>query len=159
MEVPGPFGLTVRDVLPDDYPVIDAAALRRAAAAAHSPTPDEWDPDVESVMDDAAPRDGLPTRVLHVLASMLQQLTPWQDRLQPGLTRFGISARTLVDQIKNEAVQTIDLSGTKRRASSSATGSTEVPRRPATMASFSMTYRIPVSTSSGSAKRPMPSRT
>jgi len=131
------FGLTVRDVLPDDYPVIDTAALQEAAAAAHDPSPNEWDPEVLKIMSDASMRAGGPAQILHVMAVLLM-LTPWQDRLQTGLDRFGFSARTVVDELNSEALQTIDLRSAETAGAQLGEWlARRFPRRPTTMASFS----------------------
>src|SRR4051812_15502360 len=45
-QFPDHFGLTARDVLPDDYPVIDRAVLEQAARAARGPDRSDWDADV-----------------------------------------------------------------------------------------------------------------
>ncbi len=131
------FGLTARDLLPDDYPVIDATALQEAAAAASGPDEDRWDSEVSSILSDAGSIAGGPAQVWHVVVALLLR-TSWQDRLQSGLNRYGISARTLVDQLNSEAMQTIDLSG--RETAGEQLGewlAQRFPRRPATMASFS----------------------
>jgi hypothetical protein len=131
------FGLTARDLLPDDYPVIDATALREAAAAAYGPAEDRWAPEVSSIVSNAALRAGGPAQVLHVMAVLLM-LTPWPDRLQLGLNRYGINARTLVDQLNNEALQTIGLRSSETAGAQLGGWLTErFPRRPTTMASFS----------------------
>ena len=93
----GHFGLTARDLLPIDRPVLDLKALRSAAAAARGPEVSDWSPDVVTIMDEAGSRAGGTTQVLHVLASLLGR-PPWPDRLQPGLARFGISATELVSE-------------------------------------------------------------
>src|SRR4051812_5097563 len=130
------FGLTARDVLPDDYAVIDTVALERAAAAAHEPSPDEWDRVVAQILSDAEARASGPAQVLHVMAVLLM-LDPWQNRLQPGLTRLGISARAVVDDLNNEALRTIDLQAPQTAGAQLGDWlRRRFPRRPATMASF-----------------------
>ena len=85
------FGLTARDLLPDDYRVVDDAALKLAAGAASGPDPTELDAEVSSILTDASSRAGGTAQVLHVMAELLAR-SPWQERLQSGLSRFGISA-------------------------------------------------------------------
>ncbi|MBO3752412.1 hypothetical protein J5X84_40685 [Streptosporangiaceae bacterium NEAU-GS5] len=145
------FGLTARDLLADDYRVIDGTALREAAAAARGPDPTDWDAEVTSILTDASIRAGGKAQVLHVMAELLTR-TPWQERLQSGLTRFGISAEDLVRQLNevvpslgsvdsasvDDAAEKIDLrSSTPAGEQIGQWLSRRFPRRPATMASFS----------------------
>ncbi|MFI7705397.1 P-loop NTPase fold protein [Nonomuraea sp. NPDC049480] len=145
------FGLTARDLLADDYRVIDGAALHEAAAAARGPDPTDLDVEVVSILTDASVRAGGQAQVLHVMAELLTR-TPWQERLQSGLTRFGISAENLVRQF-NDVVPSLDSADSAsvnnaaekiNLRSSTPAGeqigqwlSRQFPRRPATMASFS----------------------
>jgi len=144
----GHFGLTARDVLPDDRPVLDRNALRSAAAAARGPETSDWSSDVGTIMAEAGSRAGGTAQVLHVLASLLGR-PPWPDRLQPGLDRFGISATELVSEFGNVVpslhsidperdTDTIDLrSSTTAGEQIGQWLARRFPRRPATMASFS----------------------
>ena len=145
------FGLTVRDLLEDDYPVIDGTALGEAAAAARGPDPTDWNAEVSSILADAAGRAGGTAQVLHVLAELLAH-TPWQSKLQSGLTRFGISASELIREF-NDVVPSLgnadsdsaDDAAEKINLSSSTPAGEQIgqwlsrrfPRRPATVASFS----------------------
>ncbi len=145
------FGLTARDVLPDDRRVLDEKALHSAAAAARGPDVGDWSPDVSRIMDDAGRRATGMVQVLHVLASLLSQpQSQWPDRLQPGLTRFGISATALVVEFSDiapslDSVDPEDLGADSIDLSSATTAGEQIgqwlarrfPRRPATMASFS----------------------
>ncbi len=131
------FGLTARDLLPDDHPVIDAAALDRAAAGAHDTSPDQWDLEVSSLLAEAASYAGGSAQVVHVLAALLM-LPAWQDRLQAGLSRHGLSAREVAEQVSTEGLRAIDLRGAERAgAQLGAWLEQRFPRTPATMASFS----------------------
>ena len=141
------FGLTARDLLPDDYRVIDAVALEEIAAAARAPDPSDWDPQVASLLGQAKSRAGGTAQVLHVLAVLLQE-TPWPDRLQEGLTRFRISANEVVREL-NEIVPSLAATeggGSDQVDLASSTPAGEqigrwlaqrFPRQPATLASFS----------------------
>jgi KAP family P-loop domain len=145
------FGLTARDLLPDDYRVIDGIALHEAAAAARGPDQADWDAEVSSILTDASIRGSGTAQVLHVMAELLTR-TPWPERLQFGLARFGISASDLVREL-NSVVPSLDGADTesaddapeKIKLRSSTTAGEQIgqwlsrrfPRRPATMASFS----------------------
>lgn len=146
------FGLTARDLLPDDSPKMDGDDLRKAAAAASGPDPARWDSEVASILDDARARAGGTAQVLHVLAELLARPV-WKERLQAGVERFGISANDLVREF-NEIVPSLqdaesdssaDASIEQVSLSSSVPAGEQVgrwlarrfPRRPATMASFS----------------------
>jgi KAP family P-loop domain len=145
------FGLTARDLLPDNYRLIDGTALREAATAARGPDPADWDTEVSSILTDAGVRAGGTAQVLHVMAELLTR-TPWPERLQSGLSRFGISASDLVREL-NEVVPSLDSADAesaddpaeKINLSSSTTAGEQIgqwlsrrfPRQPATMASFS----------------------
>jgi hypothetical protein len=145
------FGLTARDLLADDYRVIDGTALAEAATAARGPDPADWDADVSSIMTEASVRAGGQAQVLHVMAELLTR-TQWHERLQSGLTRFGISAGELIRAL-NEVVPSLNsvdsskVDGAVEKInlrSSTPAGeqigqwlSRRFPRRPATMASFS----------------------
>ena len=143
------FGLTARDVLPDDRRVLNDDALRSAAAAARGPDVSDWSPDVSRILDEAGSRATGETQVLHVLASLLSQ-APWPERLQPGLARFGISATDLVREFSDvvPSLHSVDHDRTNADSidlTSSTTAGEQIgqwlarrfPRRPATMASFS----------------------
>ena len=131
------FGLTLRDLLPDDYPILDTAVLREAAAAAHDPSPDEWNIEVATIMSAATQRAGGPAQVLHVLAALLM-VDEWQDRLQVGVDRFGISARTVADELNTDGVRQIDLRSMQTAGVQLGDWlARRFPRRPVTMASFS----------------------
>ncbi|MBE8516909.1 hypothetical protein ILP97_05160 [Amycolatopsis sp. H6(2020)] len=144
----GHFGLTARDVLPDDRPVLDHDALRSAAAAARGPDVSDWSSDVSTIMGEAGERAGGTAQVLHVLASLLGR-PPWPQRLQPGLARFGISATELVSEFGSvipslrsidpeHGTDTIDLqSDTTAGEQIGQWLARRFPRRPATMASIS----------------------
>ncbi|MEU4520033.1 P-loop NTPase fold protein [Amycolatopsis sp. NPDC024027] len=144
----GHFGLTARDVLPDDRPVLDHNALRSAAAAARGPDVSDWSSDVSTIMGEAGERAGGTAQVLHVLASLLGR-PPWPQRLQPGLARFGISATELVSEFGNvipslrsvdpeQDTDTIDLqSDTTVGEQIGQWLARRFPRQPATMASIS----------------------
>ncbi len=130
------FGLTARDLLPDDYRVVDDAALKLAAGAASGPDPTELDAEVSSILTDASSRAGGTAQVLHVMAELLAR-SPWQERLQSGLSRFGISASEVVRELNN-VVPSIDLrSSTPAGEQIGRWLSQRFPLRPATMASFS----------------------
>ncbi len=146
------FGLTARDMLADDYRVIDGDTLGEAAAAARGPDRADWDPEVSSILTDAAGRAGGTAQLLHVMAELLSR-TPWQERLQTGLTRFGINANDLVREL-NQVVTSLDSAGPddsadsnlpKINLSSSTPAGEQIgqwllrrfPRRPAILASFS----------------------
>lgn len=103
------FGLTARDLLPDDYRVIDGTVLHEAAVAARAPDPADWDTEVSSILDSTRSRAGGTPQVLHVLAELLSP-DSWQERLQTGLTRFGISASDVVREF-NVAVPSLDSAG------------------------------------------------
>jgi KAP family P-loop domain len=143
------FGLTARDVLPDDRRVLDDDALRTAAAAARGPDVSDWSPDVSRILDEAESRATGQTQVLHVLASLLSQ-APWPERLQSGLARFGISATDLVRELSDvvPSLDSVDLQRANADSielTSDTTAGDQIgqwlarryPRRPATMASFS----------------------
>ncbi|HET8952937.1 MAG TPA: hypothetical protein VFN44_20605, partial [Solirubrobacteraceae bacterium] len=102
------FGLTARDLLPDDAPKLDEADLQKAAAAASGPDPSGWDRDVSSILDDARSRAGGTAQVLHVLAELFAR-PQWKDRLQAGVERFGINADDLVREF-NEVVPSLQSS-------------------------------------------------
>jgi hypothetical protein len=145
------FGLTARDLLADDYPVIDGTALNEAVTAARGPDPTDWDAEVSSILTDASNRAGGTAQVLHVMAELLRR-PPWQERLQAGLTRFGITASDLIVEL-NDVVPSLqsadadsaDDAAEKINLSSSTPAGEQIgqwlarrfPRRPATMASFS----------------------
>jgi hypothetical protein len=142
------FGLTARDLLPDDYRVIDGAALREAAAAARRPDPGDWDGDVTSILFDAQARARGPVPVLHMMVELFTRLD-WQRRLQSGLDRFGLSAGSLVGELttivpsldaadEDDGVEKVDLRGATTAGEQIGQWlARRFPRRPATMASFS----------------------
>lgn len=144
------FGLTARDLLPDDYPVIDGAVLDAAAAAARTPEPRDFDDETASILDTAGSRAGGRAQVLHVLAELLSR-PAWQEQLQVGLTRLGISAAELVRAF-NDVVPWLERPGPDQAddagvvdlSSSAPAGqqignwlSQQFPRKPAMLASFS----------------------
>jgi hypothetical protein len=145
------FGLTARDLLPDDYPVIDGPVLHAVAAAARTPEPDDFDAEVSEILEVASSRAGGRPQVLHVLAELLSR-TSWQEQLQVGLTRLGISASDLVGAF-NQVAPSLDGRGPDsdddaaemiKLSSSTPAGqqigkwlSQQFPRRPTTLASFS----------------------
>lgn len=151
------FGLTARDLLPDDYPVVDTAVLSRAAASARGPDPTDWDTEVSGILTDASARAGGRAQVLHVMTELLGR-APWPGRVQTGLNRFGISASDLVRELESVVPslasadadgdlpgepeqgggQTIDLgSPVPAGAQIGQWLAQRFPLRPATMASFS----------------------
>ncbi|MBN3496383.1 P-loop NTPase fold protein [Arthrobacter pascens] len=145
------FGLTARDLLPDDYPIIDSKVLHEAANVARAPEPDDLDAEVTSILYAADSRAGGMPQVLHVLGELLS-LDQWQERLQPGLTRFGIDASELVREF-NDIIPSPDSAGSSSKfktpeeinlLSPNPAGeqigkwlSQKFPRRPATLGSFS----------------------
>jgi hypothetical protein len=131
------FGLKARDLLPDDYPVIDSITLIRVAAGASGPDVGQWSPELSGLMSDAEVISSGSPQVLHVLAVLLRS-TPWQVRLATPFARFGLNATALTDQLASEAVRFIDLASSKPAGQQLGEWLEQrFPRTPATMASFS----------------------
>jgi hypothetical protein len=145
------FGLTARDLLPDDYRVIDGQTLDEAAAAARGPDTSDWNPEVSSIMRDASDRADGTAQLLHVMAELFTR-TPWPQRMQSGLTRFGFNADDLVRELNDvvpslssadsdsvdHATEQIDLQSSIQAGEQIGEWlSRRFPRHPATMASFS----------------------
>jgi len=140
------FGLTARDLLPDDYPVVSVDSLERAAANATDVSPDDWSMDVREIVAVATSIGGT-SQVVHVLSALLSRTTPWQTRLQDRLSSFGVQVTELAselgklllppDQAQSSEVQRIDLRS--RRTAGQQIGDwldRRFPRRPAAMAGF-----------------------
>ena len=166
------FGLTARDVLPDDYPLITSKRLQQAAATVQGPEVSNWSIDVNEILSLATRRGAGVAQVAHVMGALLLHPTPWRDRLQRGLSRFGIP----VDEVGREfdqllpglpdETEVIVTSSQIDLASATTAGEqigswlqTRLPRQPATFAAFAATISTLTLTSSASASRPTHSRT
>jgi hypothetical protein len=149
------FGLTARDLLPGDYPAVTIESLREAAKTVTSPSPDDWAPQVADILAMAGSLSVGNAQVAHVMSALLSGSTPFRQRLDDGVSRFGIEAAelatefqsfltgtTIVDQTDNAPAE---LTNTTLNLESTVTAGEQIaawldnrfPRRPATFASFS----------------------
>jgi KAP family P-loop domain len=140
------FGLTARDMLPDDYPVVTPENLREAAKSVSRPSPDTWDPDVQNILDIADSTSDGKAQLAHVMGALLQRSTPFLERLEAGVARFGIQASQLASEfnaflssttITDPDDPTLDLRSRITAGEQIGTWlATRFPRRPASMAAF-----------------------
>ena len=148
------FGLTARDLLPGDYPAVTTASLRGAARTVAEPSPDAWDPQVSEILATAGSLSGGNAQVAHVMSALLSGATPFRQRLEERLSRFGISATELAAEFQSFLVgsrfeqtesaaqasgeATLDLAGGVTAGQQIADWlDRRFPRRPATFAPFS----------------------
>jgi hypothetical protein len=139
------FGLTARDLLPDDYPAITTESLAKAAKTVTGPTQENWDPDVDEILRTAGSLSGGKVQLAHVMGALLQRSTPLLERLDSAVSRFGIEASQLSSEFSTFVIGTIsDAADSTLDLDSSVTAgqqiagwlNTRFPRRPATLASF-----------------------
>lgn len=148
------FGLTARDLLPGDYPAVTIATLREAAKTVSSPSPDSWAPQVADILAMAGSLSGGNAQVAHVMSALLSGSTPFRQRLDDGVSRFGIEAAELATEFQSFLTGTtiVDQTDTAPQGTETAlnlqstvTAGEQIaawldgrfPRRPATFASFS----------------------
>jgi hypothetical protein len=108
----GHFGLTARDVLPDDYPQVTRERLRTAAASVGAvPTPPSRDTEVGAILA-AADRftAGAPTQVVHLIGGLLTVSAGFRERLQRALAPSGVQVSSLTDEYR-EFLSIVDLNG------------------------------------------------
>ena len=100
----GHFGLTARDVLPDDYPQLDPDELRRHTAGLGL---DGWpalDPDAErALLGLVEQRDEVHLR--HLLGALLESSGPLRDRLAARLEAAGTELTLLVQVYRDWAAE------------------------------------------------------
>jgi len=148
------FGLTARDLLPGDYPAVTTATLREAAKTVSSPSPDSWAPQVADILAMAGSLSGGNAQVAHVMSALLSGSTPFRQRLDDGVSRFGIEAAELATEFQSFLTGTtiVDQTDTPPEGTNTALNlestvtageqiaawlDSRFPRRPATFASFS----------------------
>ncbi len=132
----GYFGLTARDLLPDDFPKITLDSLRQAAATVGaSPLgQDQQVTQIISVADRLAPRR---TPILaDLVGALLAESQFFRQALQRPLNRSGLSVSTLADRYRTFLVELVpqqEIAGKKLGEWLAGT----FPRRPASLAAFS----------------------
>ena len=130
----GHFGLTARDLLPDDFPQVTPDNLRHAAARVGTADPASHD---IQVVDDLSMADSLSsgssTQLVHVIGALLLS-TSFQQMLQRGLERSGVQASQLAQEYST-FLSVLDLKQIAGRQLGEWL-TQRFPRRPATMAAF-----------------------
>ncbi|MCU1572328.1 MAG: hypothetical protein JWO93_410, partial [Micrococcaceae bacterium] len=91
------FGLTARDVLPDEFPEVTVEALRAAASSPIAQERPTWDASVSEVLAVAGSLAAGEARLPHVLGALLQRSTPLRQALQLGLDRYGYNVQQLAE--------------------------------------------------------------
>jgi hypothetical protein len=131
------FGLTARDLLPDDYPAITNASLAQAAKTVTGSTQGSWDPEVSDILSTAGSLSRGNTHLAHVMSALLQRATPLLDRFGAAVSRFGIDAAQLSQEFGRFVGSILDLSSTVTAGQQIAGWlDTRFPRKPASLASF-----------------------
>jgi hypothetical protein len=140
------FGLTARDLLPDDYPVITNDSLAKAAKTVTGSTQGTLDPEVNDVLLTAGSLSGGNVQLAHVMSALLQRPTPLLRQLDAAVSRFGIEAAQLSREFSVFVGSTTisdDVDSALNLGSSVTAGeqiaswlNARFPRRPAALASF-----------------------
>ncbi|MEJ1105755.1 MULTISPECIES: P-loop NTPase fold protein [unclassified Kribbella] len=133
----GYFGLTARDVLPDDFPKVTLDSLRRAAATVGTTSTASLDQPVTRIIA-AAERftSSRPTILADLVGALLSDSPVFQQALQRALDRSGLSVSILADQYRTflrELDPQKEVAGEKLGAWLTR----NFPRKPASLAAFS----------------------
>ncbi|WP_432936409.1 P-loop NTPase fold protein [Kribbella sp. CA-253562] len=134
----GHFGLTARDLLPDDFPKITLESLRHAAATVGSQSPGSQDEQVYriTVAADRLAGSRRPPMLADLVGALLTESQTFRQALQRPLDRFGFSVGSLADQYRaflRELNPRDEVAGAKLGEWLART----FPRRPASLAGFS----------------------
>ncbi|MFI7064380.1 P-loop NTPase fold protein [Kribbella sp. NPDC050124] len=134
----GYFGLTARDLLPDDFPKVTLESLRQAAATVGAQSTASLDQRVSQIVStaDRLSGTGRSTIVADLVGAMLAESTAFRDGLQRAMDRSGLSVNVLADRYSTfllELNPQAEVAGEKLGVWLSK----NFPRRPASLAAFS----------------------
>lgn len=134
----GYFGLTARDLLPDDFPKITLESLRQAAATVGAQSTSSLDEQVSQILSTADRLSGgsRPTIVADLVGALLSESTFFRQALQRPMDRSGLSVGVLADRY-GTFLMDLDPQTEVAGKKLGAWLAENFPRRPASLAAFS----------------------
>ena len=97
----GHFGLSARDLLPDNFPLVTVDSLRQAAATVAGVARSR-DSRVEDVLAIAAEMSsGGPTQLAHLVGAQLDASESFKVMFQRGIDRYGVNVTRLADEYRS----------------------------------------------------------
>lgn len=105
------FGLTGRDLLPDDYPLLSKEVLLRISRQASVPEPRLSGPSLDIVSMAQSYAGGQPAQIVHVLAGLLWTPSNITGGLTQGLANSGVALTLLAERYTSEFLVTSPTSG------------------------------------------------
>ncbi|GAF48259.1 P-loop NTPase fold protein [Rhodococcus wratislaviensis] len=132
----GHFGLSARDLLPDNFPLVTVDSLGQAAATVAGVARSR-DSSVENVLAIAASMtSGGPTQLAHLVGAQLAASESFKVMFQRGINRYGVSVTRLADEYRTFlAGLDLQTDGAGRRLGDWL--AQQFPRNPASLAAVS----------------------